>query len=194
MFFLITGASGVGKSTIRRLLATEFAEVLDTVELATLGVTPQWDLAWRHRMVERIVLRALDAQAADRSFLFCGDPVPPGELHAAPSADRLGPIAVCLLDASADAQRERLTRRGDDPSLIPNHVAFADWMRHHVADPAHRPDVITGGGWEEMRWERWVGRDFDMRPWTSEVIDTTSLPPSEVAARASAWIRLHLER
>jgi hypothetical protein len=167
--------------------------VLDTAELAILGVTPQWDLAWRDRMVERIVLRALDARASGRSFLLCGDPVPPGELYAAPSADRLGPIAVCLLDASPDAQRERLTQRGDDPALVPRHVAFAAWMREHVADPAHRPDVITGGGWDEMRWDRWVGRESDVALWTTEVVDTTSLLPAEVAARVAAWIRRHLD-
>lgn len=189
MFFLVTGASGVGKSTVRRILASEFADVLDTAELAALGVTPQWELAWRHRMVEEIVQRALAAQAAGRSFLFCGDPVPPGELYAAPSSDQLGPIAVCLLDVSAAAQRERLAGRGDDPALVPSHVAFADWMRGHVIDPGHRPDVITGGGWDRMRWDRWVGRDQASAPWAAEVIDTTCLPPADVAARVAAWIR-----
>lgn len=193
MFFLVTGASGVGKSTVRELLAAEFAAMLDTAELAILGVTPQWDLAWRHQMVERIVRRALDARASGRSFLLCGDPVPPGELYAAPSADRLGPIAVCLLDASPEAQRERLTRRGDDPALIPRHAAFAAWMRRHVADLAYRPDVITGGGWDAMRWDRWVDQALDVVPWTTEVIDTTSLSPPEVAARVAAWIRRHLD-
>ena len=193
MFFLVTGASGVGKSTVRQLLAEEFAPELDTAELAVLGVTPKWDLAWRHQMVELIVRRALDAQTSGRSFLLCGDPVPPGELYAAPSADRLGPIAVCLLDASADAQRERLLRRGDDPALIPRHAAFAEWMRRHVVDLDYRPDVITGGGWEEMKWDRWVGRKANVMPWTTAVIDTTFLLPTEVAARVGSWIRRNLD-
>lgn len=192
MFFLVTGASGVGKSTVRERLAAEFSDTLELLELAALNVTPQWDLAWRHQMVERMVCRALAAQEAGRSFVFCGDPVPPGEVLAAPSADRLGPIAVCLLDASPEAQEARLTARGDDPSLTWRHVAFADWMRHHVVDPTYRPDVITGGGWTEMRWDRWVGRADGERPWTATVIDTTTLAPPDVAGRVAAWLRAGL--
>lgn len=189
MFFLVTGASGVGKSTVRQRLEREFAGTVDMLELAALGVTPQWDLAWRHQMVERMVQRALAAQAAGRSFLFCGDPVPPGEVLAAPSADKLGPIAVCLLDAQPEAQEARLTARGDDPSLTFAHVSFAAWMRQHVVDPAHRPDVITGGGWSEMRWDRWVGRAHASPPWSATIIDTTDLAPDVVAERVAAWLR-----
>src|SRR2546430_2630097 len=105
MFLLVTGASGVGKSTVRRLIAPEFAEVLETAELATLGETPEWNIAWRHRMVDRMVRRALDVRRVGKHFLLCGDPVPPGEVLAAPAADQLGKLAVCLLDASEESQR-----------------------------------------------------------------------------------------
>ena len=74
MFLLVTGASGVGKSTVRRLIEPEFAGVLEIAELASLGVTPQWNVAWRHQMVERIVRRALEAQCDGKPFLLCGDP------------------------------------------------------------------------------------------------------------------------
>src|SRR5690349_7179231 len=129
MYFLVTGASGVGKSTVRKLIEPEFADVLDAAELGMLGSTPQWNIEWRHQMVERTVLRALEAQREGKHFLLCGDPVPPGEVWAAPSAERLERLAVCLLDAGEEAQTARLLGRGDDPNLIRNHVAFADWMR-----------------------------------------------------------------
>ena len=48
------------------------------------------------------------ALAGDRDLLLAGDPVAPGELIAAPSADRLDRIAVCLLDCDAASQTERL--------------------------------------------------------------------------------------
>src|ERR1051326_8875788 len=147
MFFLITGASGVGKSTVRKLIEPEFAGVLEVVELSMLGSAPQWKIAWRHRMVERAVRRALEGQRGGKHFLLCGDPVPPGEVWAAPSADRLDRLDVCLLDAIEEAQPARLLERGDDPSFIRHHVAFADWMRQHVVDPGHRPEVITGNAW-----------------------------------------------
>ena len=191
MFFLVTGASGAGKSTVRRAIAPALDGRVEAVELATLGITPEWSLSWRHRVVEQVVQRAIDADAAGRHFLLCGDPVPPGEVLATPSGDRLGPMRVCLLDVAPEAQRARLIARGDDPALLPQHVAFAEWMRQHVADPGHRPDVIMGGGWDQMRWDRWVGSS-GLRPWTSHVVDTTDLAPADIAARVLAWIRAHV--
>jgi len=188
MLLLVTGASGVGKSTVRRALAPRLQACVETAEIASLGVTPEWNLAWRHRMVERLVQHALDAQAQRRHFLICGDPVPPGEVVAAPSASRLGPIAVCLLDADPAAQRERLAARGDDLSLLPQHQAFAAWMRRHVVDHRHRADVITGGGWDAMRWERWTEAAVEALPWRAHVIDTSHLGPDEVVAQVAAWI------
>lgn len=189
MFFLVTGASGVGKSTVRRLIEPEFAGVLDVVELGMLGGTPKWEIEWRHRMVERAVRRALDAARHGEYFLLCGDPVPPGEVWAAPSAAELDRLEVCLLDAREAAQTARLLRRGDDAKLIGHHVAFADWMRRHVADHRHRPEVITGGAWSEMRWERWVGNAAMKTPWSHSSIDTSDRGPAEVAALVSRWIR-----
>src|SRR5687768_1966202 len=157
MFFLVTGASGVGKSTVRKLIAPEFADVLEVVELGMLGSTPKWTIEWRHRMVERTVLQALAAQRRGKHFLLCGDPVPPGEVWAAPSADRLDHLAVCLLDAGEKAQTARLLERGDDLKFIAHHLAFAAWLRHHVSDHRHRPEVITQNSWPQMRWARWVG-------------------------------------
>ena len=187
MFFLVTGASGAGKSTVRRALEPRLVPAFDVVELATLGITPQWTLSWRHRVLEQVVQRALAADRDGRRFLLCGDPVPPGEVIAVPSGDRLGPMHVCLLDIRPDAQRARLLERGDAPELIPHHLAFAEWMRHHVHDPAHRPDVITGDGWDRMRWDRWPP-DPAHRPWTVHVVDTTDLRPAEVARQVFAWI------
>ena len=189
MFFLVTGASGVGKSTVRRLIEPEFADVLETAELATLGATPEWNIAWRQRMVERMVRRALATQRDGKHFLLCGDPIPPGEVLAAPSADRLEHLAVCLLDASEESQRARLVARGDDQSLIPHHVAFAQWMRHHVVDHRYRPDVILQNSWSAMRWDRWNRSEQVALPWSSHVIDTTQRSPVEVGTLVAKWIR-----
>lgn len=189
MFFLVTGASGVGKSTVRKLIEAEFADVLLTAELGMLGSTPERTIEWRHRMVEQTVRRALDAQRQGKHFLLCGDPVPPGEVWAAPSADRLDRLDVCLLDATEKAQTARLRERGDESKFIPHHVAFADWMRHHVSDHRHRPEVITGNAWPQMRWDRWVGIASSQPPWSCHIIDTSELGPKEVAHLVAHWLR-----
>ena len=188
MFFLVTGASGAGKSTVRRILTPALGAAFDIVELATLGITPQWTLSWRHRVVEQVVQRALLAEGEGRHFLLCGDPVPPGEVVAVPSGDRLGTIHVCLLDVGSDVQRVRLLERGDASELIPHHLAFAEWMRHHVLEPGHRPEVIMRDGWDEMRWDRALSADAEPR-WTAHIVDTTNRPPADVAQRVLEWIQ-----
>ena len=193
MYFLVTGASGVGKSTVRKLIEPEFADILEILELGMLGSTPKWEIEWRHRMVERTVRRALEAQREGRHFLLCGDPVPPGEVWAAPSADHLDCLAVCLLDAGEKAQTTRLLERGDDLNVIPRHVAFADWMRQHVVDHRHRPEAITQNAWPQMRWDRWVGLAAVQPPWSSYIIETSELGPSEVAHLVARWLRHHID-
>ncbi len=189
MFFLVTGASGAGKTTVRKLIGEEFADVLEVAELGMLGSNPKWDIEWRHRMVERAVQKAIEAQREGKHFLLCGDPVPPGEVWAAPSADRLDRLNVCLLDAAEKAQTARLLERGDDPKYIGHHVAFADWMRQHVVDQHHRPEVIMQNAWPQMRWDRWVGDGANQPPWNSYIIETSELQPPEVARLVAQWLR-----
>ena len=188
----MTGASGVGKSSVRKLVEAGIAERVAVCELGTLGITPEWSLRWRHRAVEQVVRLALKHQESGKHFLFCGDPVPPGELYAAPSARELAGIQVCLLDASPERQIERLRLRGDPADLIPHHVAFAEWMRLHVVNHRHRPEVIINQGWDEMRWEVWNSEEIRAVPWNSHIIDTSDLPPNEVARGVVSWIKSHI--
>jgi hypothetical protein len=189
MFYLVTGASGVGKTTVRKLIEPKLGAGVVACELGSLGITPEWSLRWRHQAVEKAAQLAVKEQESGKDFLLCGDPVPPGELYAAPSAVKLERIEVCLLDVSPEKQIERLTLRGDPPDLIPAHVAFADWMRRHVVDHRYRPEVIINGGWEEMRWEVWNSEDVKVVPWKSHIIDTSELKLSEVAREIVVWIK-----
>lgn len=189
MFLLITGASGMGKTTVRKIVEAQFADRIESGELAEIAGPPEWSLSWRHQAVEKAVQRAVEVQRYRKHFLLCGDPVPPAEVYAAPSADQLEGIAVCLLDASEDSQRLRLMKRGDDPGLIPHHLAFAIWMREHIANPRHRLEVVKQGGWEKMRWDRWLTVREQQELRRPHQIDTTGLYPAEVAKRVAAWIR-----
>jgi hypothetical protein len=155
MFLLLTGASGAGKSTLRSLVADELAAEVECVELAhVVSIPPVPTKAWRQQATEAVVRKALSLQAVGRHLLLAGDPVAAGELIAAPSADKLDAIAICLLDVNAEAQATRLAQRGEDPRLLADHLAFARWMRAHAKDPHHMPDVLSAGGWDAMRWER----------------------------------------
>ena len=140
MFLLVSGASGAGKSTARRLVAGELEPEVECVELHDVVPMPSVPtLAWRQRATEAVVCHALKLQEDGRHVLLAGDPVAAGEVLAAPSADRLDGIAVCLLDVDRDTQAARLLARGDDPALLVHHVAFAEWMRAHAADPHQGP-------------------------------------------------------
>ena len=71
MFFLVTGASGVGKTSVRKLIETEIGEQIEVCELGTLGITPEWSLRWRHQAVEQVVRLALNHHESGKHFLLC---------------------------------------------------------------------------------------------------------------------------
>jgi hypothetical protein len=189
VLLLITGASGVGKSTVRAGLARELSPSVECVELGDLSPVPDptaMTLSWRQQAAESAVRRAVNLQTDGRHLLLCGDPVPALEIVAAPSAPQLEAIAVCLLDADAEAQAGRLAARGDHPSLLPHHQAFAEWMRQQARNPLHMPHVVSEGGWDQMRWDR-----LDRLPatWGMHTIDTSRLTRAEVADATRDWCR-----
>jgi hypothetical protein len=51
------------------------------------------------------------------------------------------------------------------------------------------PEVLTTNGWEEMRWERWIGDEGRVGTWTIEVIDTSNLVVEQVATQILGWCR-----
>jgi hypothetical protein len=171
------------------MVAAQFADRIESAELVEVAGPPEWSLRWRHQAVEKAVQRAVEARRHGKHFLLCGDPVPPAEVYAAPSSDQLESIAVCLLDASEDSQRLRLMERGDDPALIPHHIAFADWMREHIINPRHRLEVIRQDGWEKMQWGRWITATGQEKLWKAHRIDTTGLVPADVGNLVTLWIR-----
>jgi hypothetical protein len=74
VLFLLTGASGTGKSSARQAIEADLLPRMECVELRHLGPVPtDPDVAWRQRMAERAVARAslLDAEGRD---LGRGDP------------------------------------------------------------------------------------------------------------------------
>lgn len=188
MLFLVTGASGVGKSTVRELVAPQLGNTFEAVELKDLGPVDAVTLAWRQEMAEVAADRAAELAATGRHLLLSGDPVAAGEVIAAPSTVRCGGVAVCLLDASEEAQRTRLAGRGDPPELLPQHTAYAQWMREHAVDPLPGMHVLTSGGAAGMQWDRLTAAAEGPHRWHMRVVDTSEAPPAEVATRVREWI------
>jgi hypothetical protein len=190
VFLLVTGASGAGKSTVRRLIADQLAPEVECVELRDVAAVPRFPTkAWRQQATEAAVRLALALQCDGRHMLLSGDPVAAGEVLAAPSAAELDGIAVCLLDVDREAQASRLAERSDDPALLGDHGAFADWMRAHAVDPRHMPHVLSMNGWEAMRWERWITRLPLDGGWAMHTVVTSRMSKERVADQVLCWCR-----
>lgn len=188
MLLLVTGASCVGKSTAR-IHATKLLDAtFEPVELWHLGPIPtEPTVRWRQQQVEVAVRRAIELAEEGRHLLLAGDPIPAGEVLAAPSADRVD-VAVCLLDVDAGSLDARLSARQDPPELRPLHHGFAEWMRAHAVDPSYVPEAVTTDAWEEMVWERWVGRPPGPE-WAMTVVDISTTPAEEVGSALADWCR-----
>ena len=118
---------------------------------------------------------AVQLQREGRYFLLCGDPIAAVEVVASPSAVHLETFPACLLDATAAVQAARLAQRGDDPTLLHHHQAFADWMRAQATDPRHVLEVVTTNGWDQMCWDRIP--PLVAANWHVKVIDTSIRTP-----------------
>ena len=188
MLFLVSGASGVGKSTVRERLAPRLGAAFIAVELRDLASTEAISVRWRQETAEVAAARAAELVPLGQHVLLCGDPVAPAELIAAPSAVRAGGVAACLLDACPREQTDRLTRRGDDPTLLDAHRGFAEWMREHAHDPLPRLDVLTQDASPHARWER-IARLVEHDQWRVSVVDTSGLTPDVVADAVENWVQ-----
>ncbi|CAM3855211.1 hypothetical protein [Deinococcus frigens] len=83
-----------------------------------------------------------------------------------------------LLDVD-DVERIRRLRGRGEGQVTQDTLNWAAWLRAHQAYPDWQPDVLTGDGWPEMRWERWLGRETVQ--WPGRILNATALTPQETA-------------
>jgi predicted kinase len=131
--FVVTGASGAGKSTITeplRSLLPGFLVVESDVILhvAALG----WD-TWRNTWLQLCHAAALGGQAT----VLTGS-LTPDQLDRLPARKLIGPIHFALLDCPdavlADRLRARPAWRGTSAEAkIIEHQRFAEWLRSRIA-------------------------------------------------------------
>jgi hypothetical protein len=139
--FVVTGASGTGKTTIaeplRHLLPD--CDVFDVdliLHVAELG----WDTfgdTWL-RIAHGIALNG-------RVTVLCGSMMP-GNLESLPARKLTGPILSCTLDCPdpvlAARLRARPAWRGATEAVIAKQLEFAAWLRTHI-EPCYDTSLLT---------------------------------------------------
>lgn len=130
--FVVTGASGTGKSTItgplRGLLPGSLVVETDVVlHVAALG----WD-TWRNTWLQLTHAAALGGQAT----VLTGS-LTPDQLERLPARKLIGPIHFALLDCPDDVLASRLRarpawRNSSSEAKIIEHQRFAAWLRARI--------------------------------------------------------------
>lgn len=194
MLLSLTGASGTGKSTVLAALGlVDWGRPVVCIEFDSIGVPAGADTAWRHEAIEQWVRFAADAQNDGKDVLLCGQ-VPPGELLAAPSADQLNGLGICVLHCSPAVQESRLVGRGEPAEGLIHHLRFGEWFVKHARDPTHAPEVIRVSSTVPMAWERWEHWESGDPRWSARIVETDLLSPEEVAGKVEHWARGELAR
>lgn len=140
--FVVTGASGTGKSTItgplrRRLPGCDVFETDAILHVAALG----WDVCcntWL-QLAHQVALNG-------RVSVLCGSLLP-SQLEPLPARGLIGPIRFCTLDCPdavlADRLRRRPSWRGSSAeTVIAEHQQFAAWLRAHI-NPCYDTSQLT---------------------------------------------------
>jgi hypothetical protein len=133
--FVVTGASGAGKTTITGPLrrALPGCDVFDTdiiLQVAALG----WD-TWRNTWLRLAHAIALNG----RVTVLCGSLLP-SQLETLPARKLIGPIRFCTLDCPDTVLAGRLGRRPSwrgtsTADAIARHQRFAAWLRANMKNP-----------------------------------------------------------
>ncbi len=185
MLFLVTGASGAGKTACMPHLRQLLPE-MPLHDFDERGVPDNADKAWRQQQTENWVQHALAYEAQGQAMILCGQVIL-GEALACPSASLLQGVASCLLDCY-DVERIRRLRGRGTHGATQDMLSWAAWQRMHAVDPQWRPDVIRDGGWSAMHWERWRDWQAGDSRWQTWVLDTTALGLEAVAEQVASWV------
>jgi len=191
MFFLVSGATASGKSTVAKNLPSQL-ENLVCHDYDERKVTDEYT---RCQQLEEWVQLALNHQQEGRDFLLTSHS-PFGELLACPSARNLAGISACLLDCSDPNRIQRMRKRGFDPRWPPTQdvLNWASWHRMHAWDPQWEQRVIIGNGPFEHSYDCWIHWKQNDKRWQVRVIDTTATDVELMLDRVATWVKSEREK
>ena len=163
--FALTGPSGGGKSTVARMLSPALADLAVVVEQDVLWTAGLQDPADDFGAFRSTWLRmAAMIHQSGRPVVLVGTVVPV-QLEHRPERVFVGDIhylgLVCEPEVLSARLRARPAWRGWDEPRIAETLEFNDWLRRN--GPALDPPV--------------------------ELLDTTALPPAEIARVVTDWVR-----
>lgn len=140
--FVVTGASGTGKSTVTGPLRRQLpdCEIFDTdalLHVAALGLDT-YRGTWL-RLAHDIALNG-------RVTVLAGSLLP-SQLETLPGRKLIGPVRFCTLDCPDDVIAERLRSRpswrgASDETVIAEHQRFAAWLRARIR-PCYDTSVLS---------------------------------------------------
>jgi hypothetical protein len=186
MLFLVTGASGSGKSACLSRLQSRLPEI-DWRDFDDLPSIPA-NTAERQIATEHWLQLAAENAQKNISTGIAGTVIL-GEVLACPSATKLSSVHAVLLDCHDVVRIDRIRARDADPVWASQEMlSWAAWQRMHAVDPQWRQDVIQTPGAPGMQWERWRDWRRGDRRWQVETIDTTALTIDNVVEKLAEWI------
>jgi len=157
--FVVTGASGTGKTTITGPLRRQLpdCEIFDTdtiLRVAALGLD-----AFRSTWLRLAHAVALNGRAT----ILCGSLLPT-QLDALPASKLIGPIRFCTLDSPDAVIAERLRSRpswrgASKETAIAEHQRFAAWLRAHI-QPCYDTSLLTPAE-TAGQIANWISRNLD---------------------------------
>lgn len=184
MIYVITGASGSGKTTCIPYIQKQLPEY-KVVDFDDIGVPECADKIWRQVSTEKWLQHAL---LQERPMVICGQMVI-GEIISCPSFHKIKKLEGYLLDC-ADIQRINRLRKRDTYGANQDTLNWSAWLRLHHTDPAWEKHVITENAWEELDFKGWSTiKSWEEAGLVLNTLNTSRIGKEKVANQLVQWIK-----